>query len=85
MEKCRHFFDLMRLINKSNPSQIMASGSQDCNHLDEYYNGEKCDIWDNGYVIIDFENGTRAMLELWYVRRCFYLSRGNFSRVKKGK
>ena len=64
VEKCCHFFDLMRLINKSNPSQIMASGSQDCNHLDEYYKGEKCDIWDNGYVIIDFENGTRAMLEL---------------------
>ena len=25
VEKCCHFFDLMRLINKSNPIQIMAS------------------------------------------------------------
>ena len=64
VEKCCHFFDLMRLINVSDPIQIMASGGQDFNHLDEYYNGEKSDIWDNGFVIVDFENGSRAMLEL---------------------
>lgn len=64
VEKCCHFFDLMRLISASDPIQIMASGGQDFNHLDEYYDGEKSDIWDNGYVIVDFENGSRAMLEL---------------------
>ena len=64
VEKCCHFFDLMRLINKSNPIQIMASGGQVCNHLDESYDGYRSDIWDCGYVIVDFENGSRSMLEL---------------------
>ena len=34
------------------------------NHLDERYGGQTPDIWDNAYVIVDFENGARAMLEL---------------------
>jgi hypothetical protein len=42
----------------------MASGGQAVNHLDESYGGQKPDIWDNAYVIVDFESGLRAMLEL---------------------
>ena len=64
VEKCCHFFDLMRLILKSEPRRIMASAGQDVNHLDEIYDGHPSDILDNGYVIVDFENGARAMLEL---------------------
>lgn len=64
VEKCCHFFDLMRLALKSEPVQVMASGAQDVNHLEEQYQGETPDILDNGYVIVDFENGARAMLEL---------------------
>ena len=64
VEKCCHFFDLMRLILQSEPKRIMASASQDVNHLDEIYNGRRSDIIDNGYVITDFKNGARAMLEL---------------------
>ena len=64
VEKCCHFFDLMRLLTKSEPVRIMASAGQNVNHLDEVYDGKPCDIIDNGYVIVDFENGTRAMLEL---------------------
>ena len=64
VEKCCHFFDLMRLINRSNPVQIMASGGQVCNHLDENYDGACPDIWDCGYVLVDVDNGSRAMLEL---------------------
>ena len=64
VEKCCHFFDLMRLIIGCNPLQIMASGGQACNHLTETYDGHQPDIWDNGYVIVDFENGARCMLEL---------------------
>lgn len=64
VEKCCHFFDLMRLLTKSEPVRIMASGAQDANHLDETYDGKKSDILDNGYVIVDFANGMRAMLEL---------------------
>jgi predicted dehydrogenase len=64
VEKCCHFFDLMRLVIKSEPVRVMASGGQDANHIDERYDGEQPDILDNGYVIVDFANGTRAMLEL---------------------
>jgi predicted dehydrogenase len=42
----------------------MASGGQVCNHLEETYGGHSSDIWDCGYVIVDFENGSRCMLEL---------------------
>jgi predicted dehydrogenase len=64
VEKCCHFFDLMRLIAGSDPIRIMASGGQSVNHLTETYNGETPDIWDNAYVIVDFASGMRAMLEL---------------------
>ncbi|QDG78259.1 Gfo/Idh/MocA family protein [Labrenzia sp. PHM005] len=64
VEKCCHFFDLMRLIMKSEPVRVMASAGQDANHMDESYDGQTPDILDNGYVIVDFENGARAMLEL---------------------
>ena len=64
VEKCCHFFDLMRLIVKSKPISVYASGAQDVNHLDEEYDGKKPDIIDNAYVIINFENGARSLLEL---------------------
>lgn len=64
VEKCCHFFDLMRLIMQSEPVRVMASAGQAVNHLDETYNGEVPDILDHGYVLVDFENGARAMLEL---------------------
>jgi len=64
VEKCCHFFDLMRLALGSEPVRVFASGDQAVNHLDEAYHGETPDILDNGFVIVDFENGTRAMLEL---------------------
>jgi myo-inositol 2-dehydrogenase / D-chiro-inositol 1-dehydrogenase len=64
VEKCCHFFDLMRLVIGSEPVRVMASASQSVNHLVERYNGAAPDIWDNGYVIVDFANGARAMLEL---------------------
>ena len=64
VEKCCHFFDLMRLILKSDPIRITASAGQEVNHLDETYDGRRSDIWDCGYVIVDFANGARAMLEL---------------------
>lgn len=64
VEKCCHFFDLMRLILGSEPVSVMASGGQSVNHLDEVVNGAVPDIWDNAFVIVDFENGARAMLEL---------------------
>ena len=64
VEKCCHFFDLMRLILKAEPVRVMASAGQVNNHFDEEYDGKVPDIWDAGYVIVDFDNGARAMLEL---------------------
>lgn len=64
VEKCCHFFDLMRLALGSDPVRVMASAGRDVNHLDERYSGETPDILDNAYVIVDFASGARAMLEL---------------------
>jgi predicted dehydrogenase len=64
VEKCCHFFDLMRLIAGADPVRVMASGGQGVNHLAEVYGGQPSDIWDNAYVIVDFAGGLRAMLEL---------------------
>ncbi|WP_420446232.1 Gfo/Idh/MocA family protein [Candidatus Poriferisodalis sp.] len=64
VEKCCHFFDLMRFIVGCQPVRVMASGAQDLNHLDERYDGETPDIFDNAFVIVDFESGSRALLDL---------------------
>jgi predicted dehydrogenase len=64
VEKCCHFFDLMRHVLRDDPVRVMASGGQAVNHLDERYDGKAPDIWDHAYVIVDFARGARAMLEL---------------------
>jgi myo-inositol 2-dehydrogenase/D-chiro-inositol 1-dehydrogenase len=64
VEKCCHFFDLMNLAVGSKPVRVMASGGQDVNHLDETYDGAQSDILDNAYVIVEYENGVRGMLDL---------------------
>ncbi|MEM7410023.1 MAG: Gfo/Idh/MocA family oxidoreductase [Myxococcota bacterium] len=64
VEKCCHYFDLMRLITQSEAVRVYASGAQDVNHLDERYAGEQPDILDNAFVVVDFASGTRALLDL---------------------
>lgn len=64
VEKCCHFFDLMRHIIQSEPVRVYCSGNMDVNHLDERYDGKTPDILDNSYTVVDFANGTRAMLDL---------------------
>lgn len=64
VEKCCHFFDLMRLLGQQEVVRVYASTGQDVNHLDERYDGEAPDIIDNAYVILDFADGLRAMLEI---------------------
>ncbi len=64
VEKCCHFFDLMRLIVKAEPVSVFCSGARDVNHGDELYDGEAPDIIDNAFTIVDFDNGVRAMLDL---------------------
>ena len=64
VEKCCHFFDLMNHITGDRPVRVMASGGQDVNHLDEDYDGRTPDILDNAYVIVEYERGARALLDL---------------------
>ena len=64
VEKCCHFFDLMNVISGARPVRVLASGGQDVNHLDEEYGGRKPDILDNAFVIVEYDNGIRAHLDL---------------------
>ncbi len=64
VEKCCHFWDLMRLVLLSDPVRVYASAGVDVNHLDEEYSGQTPDIIDNAFVVVDFENGARGMLDL---------------------
>ncbi len=73
VEKCCHFFDLMRHVLDDDPVRVMASAGQEVNHLDELYDGEAPDIWDTAYVIVEFSRGARAMLEL-----CMYAEGSRF-------
>ena len=64
VEKCCHFFDLMNQVMPGRPAQVYASGSQMVNHLDESYGGRTPDIIDSAYVIVDYDDGARALLDL---------------------
>ncbi len=64
VEKCCHFFDLMNLIIGTRPVRVFASGAQDVNHLDETYEDGPSDIIDNAFVIVDYDGGARASLDL---------------------
>lgn len=64
VEKCCHYWDLMRLTLNSNPTRVFASAGVDVNHQDEMYDGCVPDIIDNAFVVVEFENGTRGMLDL---------------------
>ncbi|NNE75136.1 MAG: Gfo/Idh/MocA family oxidoreductase [Acidimicrobiales bacterium] len=64
VEKTCHYFDLMNVITKRRPVRVMASGGQNVNHLDEFYDGEQSDILDNAYVIVEYDDGVRALLDL---------------------
>lgn len=61
VEKCCHFFDLMRLLSRSEAVRVYASGGADVNAAD---GGTDPDVLDNAFVIVDFANGMRAMLDL---------------------
>lgn len=54
----------MNLIIGQRPVSVMGSGGQNVNHLDEYYDGERSDILDNAYVVVEYPNNVRAMLDL---------------------
>lgn len=57
MEKCCHFFDLMRLFAGANPVRVMASGGVDVNHKDEIYDGKVSPL--------SQENGEKLKIEVY--------------------
>lgn len=61
VEKTCHFFDLMTWLVDSTPKTVCALAGQDV--VKEIY-GFQPDIFDNGWVIIEYENGARGMLGL---------------------
>jgi predicted dehydrogenase len=79
VEKCCHFFDLMHLVAGAHPVRVLASGGQDVNHLDEYYEidgrQERSDILDNAFVIVEFANGVRGALDL-----CMFAEGGRYEQ-----
>ncbi|OQU73945.1 oxidoreductase, partial [Helicobacter pylori] len=64
VEKCCHYFDLFNLFAASRPVSVYASGSQAVNFKDFEYDGERSDILDNAFVIVEYENGVRANFNL---------------------
>jgi predicted dehydrogenase len=64
VEKCCHYWDLMRLVLQSDPVRVYASAGVDVNHLNESYEGRKPDIIDNAFVTVEFRSGARGMLDL---------------------
>ena len=72
VEKCCHYFDLMNLFAQSKPVSVYASGSMAVNFLHFEYENEKSDILDNAYVIVNYENGIRAMFDLCMFSPLFF-------------
>jgi predicted dehydrogenase len=64
VEKCCHFFDLMRFFADSPVVRVFSSGAHDVNHADENYDGRTPDVVDNAFTVVEFANGVRAMLDL---------------------
>ena len=64
IEKCCHFWDLMRLGLDADPIRVYASAGQNVNHREERHGGRRPDIADNAFVVVDFEGGARGMLDL---------------------
>ena len=63
VEKCCHFFDLMRLALGSEPTRVFASGGQGMN-VEEAADMGPTDVVDHAYTVVEFEGGGRAALDL---------------------
>ncbi len=64
VEKCCHYFNLMDLVLRERPSRVFASGGQRVNHLDERYDGQRPDMLDSAFVVVEFPSGARGLLDL---------------------
>ena len=85
VEKCCHFWDLMRLVVNSDPVRVFASAGMDVNHLDERYGGRTPDMIDNAFVTVDFTNGARGMLDLCMFSEASYWQESVFVTGKDAR
>ncbi|CAB5123260.1 unannotated protein [freshwater metagenome] len=54
----------MDIVIGEQPIRVFASGGQSVNHLNEKFDGRDANMLDNAYVILEYANGARAMLDL---------------------
>src|SRR5690606_41597345 len=73
---------LINLFAQAKPVRVFGSGSQAVNFTEFEYNGEKSDILDNAFVIIDYENGVRANFSLCMFAPMFYRSEEHTSELQ---
>lgn len=69
VEKPCHYFDLMTWFADSVPKKVIALAGQDV--VKDIY-GVKPDVYDNGWVTIEYKNGARANLGLCMFCECEY-------------
>lgn len=64
VEKCCHYFDLFNVCAGSEalPISVYARGGAAVNFLDFEFRGEKSDIVDHAFVLIEYDNGVKACL-----------------------
>lgn len=67
VEKTCHYFDLMTWFANSTPKKVVAMAGLDV--VKDIY-GVKPDVFDNGWAMIEYENGARAMLGLCMFCKC---------------
>lgn len=77
VEKCCHYFDLFNVIADSTPVRVFASGAMNVNFRQFEYEGEKSDIIDGAFTIVEYANGVRACLNL-----CMFLPSGCLEEIR---
>ena len=60
VEKCCHYFDLMNRFADARAERVFAVGGQAVNFRDFDYGGERADIDDHAFVVVEYAGGTRA-------------------------
>lgn len=64
VEKCCHYFDLINMMAEAKPVRVFASGGQAVNFLEFSHKGDKANIDDHAFVIIEYGNGVKANFTL---------------------
>jgi len=72
VEKCCHYFDMLNLFAQSRPEKVFGTGSQAVAFTDFEYKGEKSDILDNAFVMVEYANGVQASFNLCMFAPVYY-------------